>query len=218
MRAVWWREVRELLLPGLGAVVALAALGGDWAMGPQRADRVALFGVVGAGLGLFHGLLDRRRRDDGFLLHRPIPALALHGMRALAGLAWLLLGAVGFAAGLAYERSRWSDRVYGYVPTDAYSDIMVLRSAATSATQPGELQVGVLALFAAVTAAGWAAAKFGVARRRPLAAVLVAGIAVLGTWSFVARATDVATAAALAAAACVAWGVWGLLDLAGERR
>jgi hypothetical protein len=187
-------------------------------MGLRPADRVALFGVVGAGLGLVHGLLDRRRRDDGFLLHRPVPALGLHGMRALAGLAWLLLGAVGFAAGLAYERSRWSDGGYDAVPMDVYSDIMLVRVAPTGATPPGELPIGVLALFAAVTAAGWAAAKFGVARRRPAVAVLVTGIAVLGTWSFVARAPDVPTAAAIAAAAFVAWGVWGLWDLAGERR
>lgn len=218
MRAVWWRELRELLLPGLGAVLALAALGDDWAIRWQRADRVALFGVVGAGLGLFHGLLDRRRRDDGFLLHRPVPALGLHGMRALAGLTWLLLGAVGFAAGLAYERSRWPDRAYGHVTENMYADILVLRTADGGGASIMELSAGVLALFAAVTAAGWAAAKFGVARRRPAVAVLVTGIAVLGTWSFVARAADVPTAAAIAAAAFVAWGVWGLWDLAGERR
>ena len=165
MRAVWWREVRELLLPGLGAVLALAALGGDWAIRWQRADSVSLFGVVGAGLGLFHGLLDRRRRDDGFLLHRPIPALGLHGMRALAGLAWLLLGAGGFAAGLAYERSRWPERAYGYVTENVYADIMVLRTADGGGTSIMELPAGVLALFAAVTAAGSAPSSVSSTRK-----------------------------------------------------
>lgn len=221
MRAVWWREVRELLLPGLGAVVALAALGVHWAIYVRPADRVAVFGVVGAGLGLFQGLLDRRRRDDGFFLQRPASALVLHGTRGLAALSWLLLGAGAFAAGLGYERARWAARSFAPASGFArYSDIMVLREGddAGTVTIPVGLPASVLALLVAVTWAGWAATRFGVARPRRLLAVPVTGVATLGTWSFVARAPDAVAAAAIAGASGLAWAVWGLWDLAGDRR
>lgn len=215
MRAVWWRELRELLLPGLGAGVALWALGGDWAVRTQDADRVALFGVVGGGFGLFQGLLDRRRRDDGFLLHRPASALRIHAARGLAGLTWLLVGALAFAGGLAYERQRWDS-----FPWTAYRDVLRVAEGrfdsdhGPAVTPRAEL----LVLFGLVTAAAWAAARFGVTRRRPVLAVLTTGIAVLGTWSFVARTPDVPSAVVVTGLAAVAWFTWGLLDLAGARR
>lgn len=213
MRAVWWREVRELLLPGLGAGAALWALGGDWAVRTQRADSVALFGVVGGGFGLFQGLLDRRRRDDGFLLHRPASALRIHAARGLAGLTWLLVGALAFAGGLVYERQRWASSPSAYMTYDDYP-----YSPSFGAGPMDAPPAGLFVLFGLVTVAAWGAARFGVARRRPVLAVLTTGIAVLGTWSFVARTPDVPSAVAVTGLAAMAWITWGLLDLAGARR
>lgn len=215
MRAVWWRELRELLLPGLGAGAALWALGGDWAVRTQHPDRVALFGVVGGGLGLFQGLLDRRRRDDGFLLHRPASALRIHAARGLAGLTWLLVGALAFAGGLWYERQRWASS-----GVTRHQDILsVVEGRFDSGQWPSSTpRAELFVLFGLVTAAAWAAARFGVTRRRPVLAVLTTGIAVLGTWSFVARTPDVPSAVVVTGFAAVAWFTWGLLDLAGARR
>lgn len=213
MRAVWWREVRELLLPGLGAGAALWALGGDWAVRTQRADSVALFGVVGGGLGLVQGLLDRRRRDDGFLLHRPMSAIRVHAARGLAGFTWLLVGAMAFAGGLLYERRRWASSSTSYMAYDGH-----LYAPSFGAPPVDAPRAELLVLFGLVTVAAWAAARFGVARRRPVLAVLTTGIAVLGTWSFVARTPDVPSAVVVTGLAAGCWVTWGLLDLAGARR
>lgn len=210
MRAIWWREVRELSLVGLGMIVALVALGYEWALYDQRANEVVLFGVVGAGLGFFHGLLDRRRRSDGFFVHRPMSAGALHGARTLAGLTLLGLGMAAFLGGSALERARktssglpnWfefmppdlGDRVYGS-PVDA----------------------GRVGVFFALLVAGWSSARYGASRRGWRIALPVLAIVTLESWSFVARTTSPPAAVAVAVAIAVGFAVLTHLDLVGAR-
>jgi hypothetical protein len=85
MRAVWWKELRELLAP----VIVLGVLGGIYAAdahwGLSSGDLLDLALVGGIALGVAHGVLDRVHRDDQFLLHRPVSLMRLHGGRALAG-------------------------------------------------------------------------------------------------------------------------------------
>ncbi|MHC4816885.1 MAG: hypothetical protein ACYTF8_02320 [Planctomycetota bacterium] len=91
MRAVYWKELRELLAP----VIVLAALGSIYVADKHwhlpKSDLLGLVTVVGIALGLAQGVLDRLHRDDHFLLHRPVSLTRLHGARTLAGFSACLL-------------------------------------------------------------------------------------------------------------------------------
>jgi hypothetical protein len=86
MIAVFWRELRELT-PATLALVLCAAIAVYENLGPvpDLGDALGTAGCLGAGMGLMQGLLDRWRRGDSFLHHRPLSRLRIHVVRSLAG-------------------------------------------------------------------------------------------------------------------------------------
>ena len=221
MRVIWWRELRELFLPALALCVVLGVIGAQL---PQRGlwdGARATIMVTGAGLGLFQGLLDRARRDDGFLLHRPIGAARIHGARSLAGGTVLLFGPIvaavcalvqvwlderrnermrGIFARLGRPWSEDSPFTWGAY----YRNIVVDASGA---------MLGIALLIV-----GWAIMRFAASRRRIPAAVFVAVAFAWGGWSLIARCTTVPMAAFTALALAVAVATLSHLDLMGGRR
>lgn len=223
MRAVWWRELRELLVPALALLVAMAVIGDELPRHGLRHESLTGLGVVGAGFGLFQGLLDRARRNDGFLLHRPLSALAIHGARSLAGVTVAVAGAAAAAAAAylaiwrearhlarARELFRSQPQFWPRIPMDwgaSYSHYGAVVVDAWGA---------VFAL--GLVLAGWAVARFAASRPRIPVAVVVAGALTIGGWSLIARCPSVSLAAAVALSLAVVVASLSLLDLAGDRR
>lgn len=90
MTQLVWKETRDLAPAGLVAGVAAAGI-------CVAVTRQSLFPLpalallcagLGTALGIAQGVLDRRRRDDAFLLHRPLSAARLHAVRGLVGAAF----------------------------------------------------------------------------------------------------------------------------------
>ncbi|MCE9634935.1 MAG: hypothetical protein K8T90_04450 [Planctomycetes bacterium] len=90
MRHLLMKEAADLAPVGLVAAAAGALIAG----GVARNDSFPTPGLtllcvgLGAAVGVTQGILDRSRRDDPFLLHRPEPAEAIHAMRGAAGALW----------------------------------------------------------------------------------------------------------------------------------
>lgn len=223
MRAVWWRELRELFVPALAVWVALGIIGMEFPARGLRHEAMTIIACIGGGLGVFQGLLDRRRRDDGFLLHRPIGALGIHGARSLAGASLLGVGAlVAAIAGLveAWRVASLAERMretyaragksWGFRPSDwgvveaPYGSVVLDASGAL---------LGVALLFG-----GWAIVRYAVARRRIHNGILVAGALAVGGWSLVARCPTVPLAAVVAIALVAVIVSLSVPDLAGDRR
>jgi hypothetical protein len=207
-----WRELRELSIPALAVVVVMACLGADrgGALYQPLGAMLAYVGLVGGGFGLFHGLLDRRRRDDGFLLHRPSSALAIHAARTLVGLGVVLGGALAaWGAHTVHvlvaeaETRRWQARLGDLAILDVRVDPWPLSTA---------LLVGALA------GGAWAVARYAVSRRDVRIATFAAVALPVGLWSILARSETVAVAVGGATAITLALATLQVLDLAGARR
>lgn len=217
MRAVWWREMRELLVPTLAVSVAMAFLGADFARVGIREDFLAHLGLIGGGFGLFQGLLDRARRGDGFLLHRPISSLRVHLARSLAGLATLCVGVAAAVAGGAWWHWRETARAReqgdlhrgffaGSMPPDYWFSRRI------------EFGIGGVALALACLVGGYVVVRYATSRRRiPVAIFTVFALAIAG-WSLAARCPDLGAAATTAAAFSGVVFTLLILDLAGARR
>jgi len=223
MRAVWWREQRELLVPALAVCVAMALLGAEFARDGIREDGLAILGLIGGGFGLFQGLLDRARKADGFLLHRPLSVLRVHVARSFAGFAALAFGVASAVGGGAWWTWREAVRAQEAGGGDRGSVWSRGTSDPWRYSDPWrgprlEFDAGGLALAVGILVAGYVVARFATSRRRiPVAVFAVAALGIAG-WSLVARFPDVGAAAVAAVAfACVVFA-WLLLDLAGERR
>lgn len=90
MRQLWMKEAADLAPVGLVAAAAGAFLAGglartDWFPVPGL---TLLCAGLGAAVGVAQGILDRSRRDDPFLLHRPESAEAIQAVRGAAGALW----------------------------------------------------------------------------------------------------------------------------------
>lgn len=92
MRAIFWREFRELLLPAIPFAGFAVLYAGELLTAYRVYEELLLLVFLGgAAVGLLQGLLDRLRERDAFLLHRPIPRAAIHAARTLAGFAAVAL-------------------------------------------------------------------------------------------------------------------------------
>ena len=221
MRAVWWRELRELFLPALALCVALGVIGAKL---PQRGlwegARTTIM-TIGAGLGLFQGILDRHRRDDGFLLHRPISALRIHGVRSLAGVTVVVTGtlvAAMCALAQVWINERNNERMRGVL--DRVGRPWSEDSPFTWGARYGNIVIdawgasfGIALLFG-----GWALLRFAASRRRVPVAVFAAVAPAWGGWSLIARCPTVPYAAVMAMTLVVVVASLTLLDLSGDRR
>ena len=94
MRAVYWKELRELAILGLFLLTGAALLAVSSRGRLEDFFRAAL--IAGLLAGVLQGVLDRGSRDDLFLLHRPLSALRLHFARTLAGTTVCLVAILGF--------------------------------------------------------------------------------------------------------------------------
>lgn len=102
------KETRDLAPVALVGAAAAGAAG--WAIGAEQIfplpGLALLCAASGAAVGVAQGLLDRRRRDDPFLLHRPVSAVRIHAERGAAGLA--LAAALALVAVLAARAAPWT--------------------------------------------------------------------------------------------------------------
>jgi len=92
MKAVYWKELRELAAVWIILLVWAVIFALDYAGWHKDLEEIlSLATIAGIVTGAVHGLLDRYRRNDLFLAHRPLSALRLQFARTLAGVtAWLV--------------------------------------------------------------------------------------------------------------------------------
>ncbi len=117
MRAIFWREFREL--PGL--VLALLAIPIAWfALGARNdgEDIAACMVVGGALLGLVQSVWDWFREDDAFSRHRPLSAARVEWARTLAGAAHVVLAVTALLGTLALV-VRFTGGASAHAPTAA---------------------------------------------------------------------------------------------------
>src|SRR5687767_13066628 len=155
MRAIFWKEWRELRVAAF-AVALLAAIVGSVLKQNRDAamHMIVLFAFLGLPLGAYQGFLDRRATQDAFLLHRPLSFTRLHAARTLAGAASLaFVAAVGLAVMFLVP---WRRGVAGL-------EILV-----DPVTYPhwSDVTPGRVAFAVAACAATWAAARLGASARR----------------------------------------------------
>lgn len=218
MRAIWWRELRELGVVILLATVFAGGIGVDIASDLYESDHLFQLGATGAAIGLVQGLLDRVRRADGFLLHRPMSALRIHAARTLAGLTGLLTALVGLVAAGAWwtwreavnaERLRMPRRgLFG--ESDPLRDLWRYDRLDVDA-RAVVLGVGFLVL-------GYAVARFAASRRRIPVALFAAGACGVASWSLIARHETVLGMAIATLACVVVFIALQWVDLVGDRR
>lgn len=220
MRAIWWRELRELGVVAVIAAVFGAVIGVDIASDLFEDEHLIRLGLLGAGVGLLQGLLDRVRRADGFLLHRPVPTMRIHLARTLAA-GTVLAGAIGamVAAGAwwTWREHVAADRIgrtaYGlFGEAGPLASGYPLRFGALDFDETGVL------LGLGFLLGGYALARFAASRRSVRAALVTAGACGIAAWSLVAR-FETGRGMAIASGACaVLFLTWLHLDLAGDRR
>ena len=89
MSRLLWKEMSDLAPTALVVTVAGAAV--EYSVADHSVHPLPSLALLCAGLGcamgIAQGFLDRRRRDDAFLLHRPMSAARLHAVRGIAGAA-----------------------------------------------------------------------------------------------------------------------------------
>ncbi|MHC4161802.1 MAG: hypothetical protein ACYSUM_06695 [Planctomycetota bacterium] len=91
MKAVYWKELRELAAVWIILLVWAVIFAFDYGGWHSVLGRVLSLAIIGGIVtGAVQGLLDRWRRNDLFLAHRPLSPLRLQLARTLAGVtAWL---------------------------------------------------------------------------------------------------------------------------------
>ena len=98
MRTVCWKELRELAVVSLPLLVGVGIAAVEFAgLYPRTWDARSAAAIAGIAVGVAHGLLDRLRRDDLFLRHRPVSSLRLEASRTLAGLITCVLPVVALS-------------------------------------------------------------------------------------------------------------------------
>ena len=108
MRALGAIVIKEWceLAPASWLMVGVAGLMGydDW-RDPTLLSGITSLVLVGCGLGLWHGVLDRRFAASPFTRHRPVGAIGLQAARWAAGLSVLALAFPAYFLGrsLAYS-------------------------------------------------------------------------------------------------------------------
>jgi hypothetical protein len=223
MRAVWWRETRELLVAATAVWAALVLIG---ALLPSTGLPYFLMvevAALGGVIGLSQGLLDRRRRIDGFLLHRPIGGLALHVARSLSGITILLVGAfIAALSGLIDVRlaEARAERTRDILARVGRPWFEPQRDWGASRTYLGSVVLDVWgALFALVLLlGGWAVVRYATSRRRLPVAMFAIGALPIAGWSLVARCSTIPFAVVAASAFVLVVTSLSVLDLAGDRR
>ena len=150
MRAIFWKELREL---GIAAIV-VAVLGVLVGLAPKSSSLfgmgvLPLHGGLGVLVGAWQAFLDRRATGDAFLLHRPLAAWRLHAARAAAGLAVVLVVSLASLAVTLYVPWRRALETFGPLrdpkPFPRWIDFTP----------------GIAAFAVAFAAATWAATRFG---------------------------------------------------------
>lgn len=207
MRAVYWKELRELALVGIPLAIGAAFTGWEYSSTPGNVDQLLSLVILGGlALGITHGLLDRKRRDDLFLRHRPLPRWRLEAVRTAAGATVVVILTtvlVGFLA--------WGAAHYAKILSERF-DIV------PSSRRARDVTSGLAAYIVLLSTAIWAGFRWILSARRiwqvlallvfaPLllaapvgrmehiggALALMALIAVACTWHVVARRRAVVT-------------------------
>lgn len=217
MRAIWWRELRELIVPLTAVVVAMWLIAVDIVRDMLEVEHLGMLAAVGGGFGFFQGVLDRARRRDVFLLHRPVSTIRIHAARTLAGLTALAVGALSAIAGGAWwiwnerlESARRGERPGGLFALDAWHHRWNLGRI--------DFDVAGVALAVMLLVGGYVITRFSASRRSILAGMFLAATFAVAGWSLVARFSTIGAMAVAAAAVTLVVGTLHALDLVGDRR
>ncbi len=149
MRAIFWKEFKELSLVGLPLTVLAVPTG--WAIGVLRiGDELLVALLVGAAvLGIVQGLLDRMRIGDTFLYHRPVARHRIALARTLAGALHVVIAATVLLLALrVHAIPLVSDPTWRYF------------------AEPTVLTAGQIFLSVVAALAIWAAVRLGFSFRR----------------------------------------------------
>ncbi len=163
MRAVYWKELVELLLAALAGTAFAVVFGSVLGHETHREIAVSFIGTLGFGgwlVGAWQGVYDRTAAGDEFLRHRPVSAARIHAARGAAGLTVVavVVGATLASMGYFARRQGLDDHgipIQGWDLQPWWLDVTALR-------------VAFGALFAAST---WALARLGASARHPLVAL-----------------------------------------------
>jgi len=97
MKAIYWKELRELAAVWIILLVSAVIFSLNYAGWHAVLDKILSLATLGGVVtGAVHGLLDRYRRNDLFLAHRPLSPLRLQLARTLAGVTTWLVPALVF--------------------------------------------------------------------------------------------------------------------------
>jgi len=212
MRPIFWRELKELALPAVIAVLAAVPAAASMSSRADPEELIAFCAIAGALLGVVQGLLDRLRRSDRFVLHRPLAAGRLQAARTFAGLAHLLLVLFAYLAAhriaVAYEiarQARFRDR-FGVV-----IDMM-------NRSPPRNLEASQILLLAGFLLAGWAVVRacVGCARWGWIPVLVAALGLMLLAWT--ARFSSMTGAGLFLLGTAALFSAGGWLFLVGDRR
>jgi hypothetical protein len=168
MREILLKEARDLARAGIGT--AIAGAGVEWIVAGVTSFALPSLALVCAGLGVVLGIeqgrLDRQRRDDPFLLHRPISPARLHALRGVVGSVYAAVAAIAAASVLPLVPTQF-ERLFGGV-VEALPEGMYAWQYDRIDPTPAEVVVCVVGavLFHAV-------ARLALSARRPLVAALL---------------------------------------------
>jgi hypothetical protein len=168
MRELMLKEARDVAPAALGVtllgagVAALVGLDSHFALPPLA----LLCAGLGVAVGIAQGLLDRRRRDDPFLLHRPISPVRLHWLRGVVGTAYATVAAIGAASVLPLVPSAYQ-RNFGSRPDALPSGMQVWQY---ERIDPTGVEIVVCVVGAVLF---HAVARLALSARRPLVAALL---------------------------------------------
>jgi len=166
MRAVFWKELRELS-PGALATLALSVVFGVM-LGQMTHHEVVVILTTALGfqacvLGAWQAFLDRLAASDEFLMHRPVSAVRIHVARGLAGLAVLAVAIAATFGVMCYVAYRAGFDEHG-TPNPEWA----LRPWWNDLTR-GRAEFAVL-----FAAACWALVRLGGSASRPIVALFLA--------------------------------------------
>ncbi|MHC4934477.1 MAG: hypothetical protein ACYTGV_20065, partial [Planctomycetota bacterium] len=190
MKAVYWKELRELAAVWLILLVWAVIFSFDYVGWRAVLDEILSVATVGGIVtGAAQGLLDRYRRRDLFLAHRPLSPLRLQLARTLAGVtAWLVPAAVF---------------------------LLLFRVAAPS---PVESRFGRIIEPYQAMAACWAVFRLIVGARRLPAVLVLVFVLPLAAFSFWMRASTMTAAFGVSAGIALVCATTTALGLVGARR
>ena len=208
MRAIWWKELRELALIGIPMLLIAVFAAFGLVSRHDRSDLVLGMAVVGGvAAGVIQGLYDRLRRDDLFYLHRPISCIRIQVARSLAGLTTCCVPAISFLL------------LHPILTHRAEAELPAHGGIGPVFAPPGSywgLGAGGSLVVLGIVVGAWTAVRLAIGTRRRWAAALLVILLSLVFWMQISRQETAAAATLALAGVVVACGGLSVLNLAGR--